>query len=170
MKTMTDIKQPAIFQAAEDDIILNLFKRCVEEYEAKKKHFDRLLEQYVNEIWIRLIRTPVKGQHKREPHKVAHAKAYMLSNYNKAIGRQDIAHHVDVTPEHLNYLFKTFCADTPMNFLTQLRIRKAKELLRRANLNVSQVAFFTGFTDPLYFSRVFRKYVGLSPRTFANQI
>ncbi len=124
----------------------------------------------MNEIWIRLYRIPGKNSARREPLKVTHAKDYIKNHYTTPVSRRDIARHIDVTPEHLNFLFKKFCSTTPMDFLADVRIREAKKLLQNANLNISQVSFRVGYIDPLYFSKVFKKKTGMTPRSFANKI
>jgi YesN/AraC family two-component response regulator len=57
-----------------------------------------------------------------------------------------------------------------MEYLAGKRIQAAKELLLTADLNISEVAYQTGFNDPLYFSRLFKKMTGLPPRQFAKRV
>ncbi len=53
-----------------------------------------------------------------------------------------------------------------MEYLAILRVRRAQHLLRRTTLSVKEIAFRVGVRDPLYFSRLFRKVVGQSPRAW----
>lgn len=72
-------------------------------------------------------------------------------------------------PVNIDYLrrqFKQSVGLTPQGYLTQLRMESAKHLLADAggsNLEISDVAYRVGYYDPLYFSRVFRKYTGIAP-------
>ena len=77
---------------------------------------------------------------------VERAKHYFIKNYNKRIVK---------------------C--TPMQFILNLRIEKAKELLEFGNYNISQVASMVGYDNPLYFSRLFKKYVGVSPKEYKKK-
>jgi two-component system, response regulator YesN len=86
------------------------------------------------------------------------------------ISRKGIAKFVGITPEHLNHLFRQYTASTPMEYLTAIRLQAAKELLLNADLNVSEVAYQTGYNDPLYFSRVFKQKLGISPLKFAKRL
>ena len=62
--------------------------------------------------------------------------------------------------------FKKTFGDTPSNYITKLRMEKAKELLILSDLSVSEIAYDTGFNDPLYFTRLFKKREGITPSHF----
>ena len=70
---------------------------------------------------------------------------------------------IPINADHLRRLFKQEVGQTPQEYLTRLRLEHAMTLLRNENLSVSEAAFRSGFYDPLYFSRVFRKHMGVSP-------
>nr|WP_299066828.1 helix-turn-helix transcriptional regulator [uncultured Allomuricauda sp.] len=65
--------------------------------------------------------------------------------------------------------FKTFFNDSPNNYINTKKIEKAKELLQISELNISDIAYETGFNDPQYFTRLFKKRIGLSPSEFRSQ-
>lgn len=91
----------------------------------------------------------------------------------------DVAFALDDTirkmPFHYDYIRKFFKKETgfsPREYMTELRMRKAKSLLTSScarNFSVSEVAYQCGYVDPLYFSRVFRKYTGICPSMFSEQ-
>ena len=56
-----------------------------------------------------------------------------------------------------------------MKYLTNIRINEGKRLLLETSFNVSEVALIVGYENPLYFSRVFRKVVGMPPREYQKQ-
>ena len=58
---------------------------------------------------------------------------------------------------------------SPQDFLRRLRMQRACQLISRSTMNVSEVAFAVGFTDPKYFSRCFKKETGMSPREYREQ-
>ena len=78
----------------------------------------------------------------------------------------DIARSSGRSVAHFGRLFRRETGRTPMKYLTRHRIERAQELLKRTDLQVGEVGFAVGFTDRLHFSRVFRRYVGASPRAF----
>ena len=67
-----------------------------------------------------------------------------------------------------NREFKKEFNDTPKNYILSKKVEKAKQLLRHKKLSISEVAYETGFNDPLYFTRVFKKRTGSSPSTYRN--
>lgn len=71
--------------------------------------------------------------------------------------------------DHLRRCFKKEVGMTPQEYLNHLRIENAKKLISQAQMRLSEVAYQSGFYDPLYFSRVFHKQTGLSPRAWAAQ-
>lgn len=65
--------------------------------------------------------------------------------------------------------FSTFFNDSPKNYINDKKIHKAKELLLASKMNISDIAYETGFNDPLYFTRLFKKRIGISPSEFRSQ-
>ena len=73
--------------------------------------------------------------------------------------------------DHLRRLFVRQYGMSPLDYLTHLRIRYAKRLLReseRMHYSISEIAWMAGFADVCYFSRIFKKRVGVSPRDYMN--
>jgi AraC-like DNA-binding protein len=158
------------FWVSPDPEILHLFIKCAQEFGRKEDESARLLNQAVNEIWIRIIRLSGKSTVAAEPIKLKMAKAFLADHYREKVTRIDAARHLGITPEHLNFLFKKHGQTTPGNYLLGVRIDRARALLPEAGMNVSQVAFAVGFEDPLYFSRVFKKTTGVSPKKCAQRL
>lgn len=76
---------------------------------------------------------------------------------------------IPVNTDHLRRLFVKETGATPHGFLTQLRLDKAKRLLGEPYESVAEVAFRSGFYDPLYFSRQFRKATGVAPSRWQKE-
>lgn len=69
-------------------------------------------------------------------------------------------------------LYKKIKALTDLNvtdFINSYKLKKAVELINTSNQNISEVAFSSGFNDPKYFSRIFKKFYGMSPSDFSNK-
>lgn len=82
------------------------------------------------------------------------------------IGLKQMAKSVHLHPTYFSNLFKEVMGVTPMQFLTDLRLRQARTLLLTTELNVGEISVRCGYTDPFYFSRVFKKNTGMNPRQF----
>ena len=68
-----------------------------------------------------------------------------------------------LSPDYFSHVFKQAAGVPPIQYLNRLRVEKARELLIFEGISVSAAAFLTGFRDPLYFSRVFKRFTGISP-------
>ena len=101
---------------------------------------------------------------------VHQAKAYIESHYSKpGLSLNEVAAQVNLSPSHFSVVFSQENGETFRDFLTRVRIERAKELLRTTNLKCFEVAYQSGYSDPHYFSYSFRKNTGLSPQQFRLQ-
>lgn len=80
-----------------------------------------------------------------------------------------LAEQVGLQYNYFSILFKKVTGETPIHTLTRLRLENACKLLKYTNLPIHRVAEKSGFADELYFSRVFRKNIGLSPSSFRKK-
>lgn len=94
------------------------------------------------------------------------AEKYILNNYNYPITLKDVSGFIHVNPTYFSYLFRKVKGYTFKNYLTQLRIEKAKQLLLNSSLTVSDISQLIGYDDSNYFSRVFKKVTGFPPSLY----
>ncbi len=80
----------------------------------------------------------------------------------------DVASHVNVSPNHFSTIFSQEAGETFIEYLTSVRIGKAKQLLINNQMKCSDIAFEVGYSDPHYFSYIFRKNAGVSPSRFRS--
>lgn len=99
---------------------------------------------------------------------VQRACDYIANNFALPISVEDIAAHVGLSRSRLYRLFIAQLRLSPVQVLTQVRIRQACALLRRGDLTIKAVAASVGYDNQLYFSRRFREIMGASPTEFAS--
>ena len=92
--------------------------------------------------------------------------ARLNRHYMESWNVQDMADYCHLSADYFSHRFKEFTGVSPIQFLNNLRIERAKELLLAEHLSVSEVAEVVGYKDPLYFSKVFKKATGMSPKQF----
>ena len=98
---------------------------------------------------------------------VQKAARYIEYNYSRSIDVKDIAASAGISRSHLYRLFMENISMPPNEYLMRYRINKAAALLEGGRLSVGEVAYSTGFSDQLYFSRVFKKYMGIPPSQYS---
>ena len=88
---------------------------------------------------------------------------------NSDLSVDDIADEVGISRVHLHRKMKELTGQTPHDFIRNIRLKKAAQLLSTANRNVSEVMYSCGFSNAASFSTVFKKMYGMSPREFMNE-
>jgi two-component system, response regulator YesN len=99
---------------------------------------------------------------------ISEAVKYMNRHYALNLTLQGVASEVHVTPVWLSKLFKKEKNQTFLEFLTSLRIEKSKEMLGDVRYKIYQVSQEVGYRDPVYFTKLFRKSVGHTPKEYRN--
>ena len=89
---------------------------------------------------------------------------YINKNYAANNSVEFYADMCGVSVDRFAHLFKKEVGVSPHKYITDVRVRQAKYLLEYSDLNVNEIACSVGFDDALYFSRIFKKYTGFSPK------
>lgn len=99
---------------------------------------------------------------------ITKAQGYMRQNFQKNLTLEEVAQTVGISPYYFSKQFKEEAGMNFTEYLTGLRIEKAKELLLERELSIKQVCMDSGYADPNYFSRIFKKWTGLTPTEFRD--
>ena len=98
------------------------------------------------------------------------AVAYIEEHYKEKLKLSDVADQVYVSQWHLSKLLNRYMGQNFSEILNNVRINKAKELLKDPSLRIGDIADEVGFLDMAHFSRVFKKLVGISANEYRNQL
>lgn len=90
-------------------------------------------------------------------------------NYKSNISLEEICEEVAVSKNYFCYLFKRETGMNLWNYLTMVRLQHAKELLRDTELHSYEISFAVGYENPSYFSKLFKKYEGMSPKEYRRR-
>ena len=99
---------------------------------------------------------------------VEKAIAYVNEHYCEKITLTGIAQMVGVSSSYFSTMFSRLTGENLIAYITRLRIEKAAELIRSDSFSLTETAFMVGYEDYAYFSRIFRKAMGVSPRDYAS--
>ncbi|HBF38525.1 MAG TPA: hypothetical protein DDW50_14560 [Firmicutes bacterium] len=124
---------------------------------------DNELELVMDNIIKQLIAEIQNKETAEKNPEIRAAIEYMLQNYDKELTLADVAAAAAISPNYLSKLFKEYRNQTVMDFLERVRIEKALKLLKESNFSIKEIAIQTGYRDPNYFSKVFKKVTNLPP-------
>jgi AraC-like DNA-binding protein len=101
---------------------------------------------------------------------LAHARDFMRHAYQRPLNLPDISAQANFSPYHFLRVYKQTFQETPHEFLTRLRIERAKTLLARGSHNVTEACFEVGFSSLGSFSTLFAQRVGLPPSEYRRYV
>ena len=101
--------------------------------------------------------------------RLAEAISYLETNYAEPIDLDELARTAHMSKRGFIRAFRAAMSSAPIAYLIQLRINRAADLLRHSSRSITDIAFDVGFSDSNYFTRQFRKVLGVSPRTYRQQ-
>jgi len=131
-----------------------------------KLHVRALFHQFVYELLWQLHRqgiTPLK------PDLAMQAAAYIRGNFSRPITLESIAEQLDCSAGHLSRLFKKQMHTSTIQFLSQVRIDRAADLLLQTDSTLQEIAEHVGYPDAHSLSRSFKKHKGMSPARFKQE-
>ena len=148
--------------SSEYDLILGLIKKLM----ALKGDalFDVKKTAVMNMILSCFIKSPLISANGNSPMLAAAEKINL--DYDKKITVSALAVEFGYSIDYFSHVFKETFGISPQKYVINKRIAAAKHLLLTTDKTVSQIALSCGFTDPLYFTRIFSKEMGVSPTAF----
>ena len=100
---------------------------------------------------------------------ICKAQDYIHSNYmERNISLHSVAKEVNVSPNHFSTIFSQETGETLINYVTRVRLEQAKVLLKTTNMRTVDIANEVGYNDTHYFSYVFKKNIGVTPKEFRS--
>lgn len=98
-----------------------------------------------------------------------YALSYMDEHFSEQIHINDITNEIGIDRSYLTNIFKQILGLSPQEYLLQYRMNRACTLLQKTDWKISAIAHAVGYTDPLSFSKIFRKYKGKSPSSYREK-
>jgi AraC-like DNA-binding protein len=104
------------------------------------------------------------------PNPIGESITYMKANIDKIMSVKELADQLEFSSSYYAALFKNKTGESPIEYFIKLKIQYARQLLSQSNLRISDVADKIGYEDTFYFSRLFKKITGKSPRDYRNSV
>lgn len=139
---------------------------------------EQQIKTYLEQLLILLVRKMVEkknitvfpSKESLETHLVIEIKAYIKERVRDNVAVNDICKTFGYSKTYLSYLFKEQTSTSIARYFTTCKIEEAKKLIRENAYNFSQISEMLSFDNPQYFTRVFKRIVGLTPSQFKNSL
>ncbi|MBW7459067.1 AraC family transcriptional regulator [Paenibacillus sepulcri] len=169
LRQLLDRGEPYIVLRDPSDVYHTL-KNLVTELDTGSGEHTMMANLLISQLLIRVARLAAedrKGNSVRQIDRyVRKAADYIHQHYDADIQTRDIAAAVNLHPVYLQRIFKASMSMTMTEYLSELRIEKAKMLLARTDVPIIEIADYIGLNSRQYFSAMFKKHTGLSPATY----
>ena len=145
-----------------------LFGQIIQEMQLCRPRFEELISLLLRNIFILISRNLI-GANRADnslENEVELAMHYFCENYREEINVEDYALSRGMSASNFYRVFKQISGSTPLQFILKLRLSNAQNLLENSNLSIAEIASAVGYENPLYFSRIFHKHIGVSPSEY----
>lgn len=145
-----------------------LFEKIIQELQLKRTNYDSLSNLYCLELLTLFSRNMLKNNtFENVQNQLFETIIQELhKNFQSDISIKEYAQMYHMSCCWFIRSFKRYTGVTPQQYITDIRINKAKELLRTSSFNISEISTYIGYQNPLYFSRIFKKITGISPSAY----
>lgn len=160
-----------------DAHLKNILHEFIKELKFKQSGYDLITQSIAIEAGVYLLRRlrsncllKVAERHYAENKTIARAIDFMHANYQTGFSLNDLAQAANLSPYHFSRVFKAEVGKTPMEYLVDLKIKHAKELLQKCeDMSITEICFESGFNNLSHFSRTFYKKVGVTPTAYIEK-
>ena len=143
--------------------IRELISATIKEYEVGKAGRKTMLTANFLRLAVILSRAYDEDENYREITGIAEAAAFMENNFSEDISMENLVDISHYSQRHFIRLFTEAYGTPPQKYLAAIRMRHACSMLKGTDMNVTEISTQCGFNDPNYFSRIFKKNIGITP-------
>lgn len=156
--------------------ILSILKKIMNEREKERPWNDFLIYLLLLEMFVYISRTiklemesDTRYRSMNLTESMYAARDFIVQNYNKDISLGDIARYVYLSESYFAHSFKDVFGTSPKNYILKLRIETAKDILRKTDMKVSDIAASVGFLSQQRFNDIFKKMESVTPLKYRKE-
>ena len=145
-----------------------LFGQMIQELQLCRPRYDELISLQLRNIFVLISRAIMSAKKfsSTSEKEVAFAMHYFRKNYNTEISIEEYSESRGLSNCWFIQCFKEITGSSPLQYILKLRISNAQNLLENTDYTITEIANMVGYTNSLYFSRLFHKYIGMSPKEY----
>ena len=164
---------PDMLRDVGEPALLETMRQLIDEYSARQPNWQWLCAMLAQELMLRIGRLAAggaapMGRRSGRLHEVAlaHVRRHIHFHFHEPLTVDELAREAGMSSRRFAAVFRQVCGRSPMDYVIEVRLDRAAELLREGRLTVSEVAERTGFSSVHYFSRIFRRRRGVAPSDY----
>ncbi|WP_059102575.1 AraC family transcriptional regulator [Shouchella shacheensis] len=168
MQTTADQNPYMVLRDSND--IHHCLKTLILELDRAETESDFMVQLLMSQLLIRVAE--LAKQRDKEPDHHAYVKKaieYIHQNYDRDVRIKEIADSVHLHPGYLHRVFKESMSQSINEYLVTHRMKKAKELLKRTDISITDLPHYIGMNSQQYFSTTFKKHLGLTPKQYRRE-
>ena len=162
-------KDSPIFNVGVNEEVIHLYRQAIETAEHEKAYFQQMLAGITNHLlglMYSLNRNNQLSKSKYLSEEINKARVLMREGIETSLSIQEIAERLGISYSTFRKQFKNYTGLSPARYLQDLKLQRAKELLRTTSLSIKEIAYSLNFESPDYFSTQFKKKMGKKPSDF----
>ncbi|MBE6238376.1 MAG: AraC family transcriptional regulator [Bacteroidales bacterium] len=160
-----------IYHVGYNETIIELYHEAIHTATRQEPYFQQHLAGIVNHILGLMFMT--SNQKSMQPggdmsRIIDKAKAFLQESVESDISMPEVAEHLNISYTTFRHAFKKYTGLSPAQYFINLKIHRAKEMLRGTSASIKEISYTLYFESPEYFATTFRKKTGMSPSDFRN--
>jgi AraC family transcriptional regulator len=166
---------PSVFHPHGMEKYLEIFRNILEAFNNKTDESHMIMKicvlQLINQLYQECCNYNIPDSVASSPYagKIRKAAGYISKNFNQQLSLDMLAGLCELSPSHFHKIFKNLMNITPNEYISKVRIEKAKELLKNSDMHIYKIAEECGFQNPPYFSYLFKKKESVAPEEFRKR-
>lgn len=164
-------KESPIYKIGYNETIVTLYREAISAAQRQEKYFQQLLAGIVNYMMgiVFTIDSNRKLKDTENPCLVNKARIYMQENIENNIEMPEVAKKLNISYSSFRHIFKQYTGMAPSQYYLNLKIQRAKDMLRSTSASVKEISYILNFDTPEYFTKLFKKKTGFPPSQFRDQ-
>ena len=161
------------FRTGTQIVYAELFKNIISEIQQKKTGYELIINAYLKQLFVLISRSKeisIDNNKSYIQNEINLALEYFNENYRSEISIDDYAASRGMSISWFIRCFKENTGTTPLQYILSQRIINSQILLESTDYSIAEISNLVGYDNPLYFSRLFSKQKGMSPREYRNII
>lgn len=161
-----------ILKVGTNPLFQELFSNIIIEIQQKKTAYEHLIKSYFMELIINIGRSANENSNPESyiNKQMKIAQEYFSENYNKEINIDEYANVNGMSISWFIRSFKAYTGNTPLQYILNIRMANAQALLESTDYTINEISNIIGYDNQLYFSRLFRKQKGMSPKQYRKSL